>query len=46
MEEYEIINEKEQILPVTGSGYHPFALTHFYSFKVRSLDEVSKLRPY
>ncbi|WP_213371778.1 hypothetical protein [Mesobacillus boroniphilus] len=38
MEKYEIINEKEQTIPVTGSGFHPFALTHFYFFKVRSID--------
>ena len=38
MEKYEIINENQKIIPVTGSGYHPFALTHFYSFKVKSMD--------
>lgn len=43
MEKYEIINEKVKIIPVTGSGYHPLALTHFYSFKVRSMEAEQRV---
>ncbi|MCM3124292.1 MULTISPECIES: PepSY domain-containing protein [unclassified Mesobacillus] len=38
LKKYEIIDEKIPIVPVKGTGYHPFALTHFYSFKVKSKD--------
>jgi hypothetical protein len=38
LKKYEIIDEKIPIVPVNGTGYHPFALTHFYSFKVKSKD--------
>ena len=38
MGKYEIMNEKEQIMPVTGSGFYPFAHTHFYSFNIKSMD--------
>lgn len=43
MDKYEIINEKEQIIPVMDSGFHPFAFTHFYSFKVRSKDAEQRV---
>lgn len=43
MDKYEIINEKEQIIPVTDSGFHPFAYTHFYSFKVKIMDTEQRV---
>jgi len=43
MDKYEIINEKEQSIPVMDSGFHPFTYTHFYSFKVKSGDAVQRV---
>lgn len=43
MEKYEVISEKEKIIPVNDSGFHAFALTHFYFFKVRSMDAELKV---
>ncbi|WP_144475357.1 PepSY domain-containing protein [Cytobacillus oceanisediminis] len=44
LKKYEIIDEKIPIVPVKGTGYHPFALTHFYSFKVKSKDTDLRVR--
>ncbi|CAM3858082.1 PepSY domain-containing protein [Mesobacillus thioparans] len=38
LKKYEIIDEKIPIVPVEGTGYYPFAFTHFYSFMVKSDD--------
>lgn len=43
VEKYEIINEKEQTIPVMDSGFHPFAYTHFYSFKVKIMDAEQRV---
>lgn len=43
MDKHEIISEKQQIIPVMDSGFHPFALTHFYSFKIRALDAEQRV---
>lgn len=42
-EKYEIINEKELTIPVMDSGFHPFAYTHFYTFKVRTMDAEQRV---
>ncbi|WP_226086760.1 hypothetical protein [Mesobacillus sp. S13] len=42
-EKYEIINEKEQTIPVMDPGFHPFSLTSFYSFKVKSMDAEQRV---
>jgi hypothetical protein len=40
---YEIIDEKEKIIPVIDSGFHPFTYTHFYSFKVRTMEAEQRI---
>ena len=43
IDKYEVINEKEQTIPVMDSGFHPFAYTHFYSFNVKSGDAEQRV---
>ncbi|MFT9600449.1 hypothetical protein [Mesobacillus sp.] len=43
IDKYEVINEKEQTIPVMDSGFHPFAYTHFYFFNVKSGDAEQRV---
>ncbi|MBT2642929.1 hypothetical protein J7I80_11885 [Bacillus sp. ISL-41] len=43
IEKYEIIDEKEQTIPVMDSGFHPFAYTRFYSFKFKAGDAEQRI---
>lgn len=43
MDKYRITDENEQTIPVMDTGFHPFAYTHFYSFKVKSGDEEQRV---
>ncbi|MBT2639787.1 hypothetical protein [Bacillus sp. ISL-39] len=43
LDKYEVINEIEQIIPVMDSRFHPFAYTHFYSFKVKTMDAEQRV---
>ena len=43
VEKYEIMNEKELIIPVMDPGFHPFAFTHFYSFNVKTKDAEQRV---